>query len=478
MKLATPVSSLFSEFGVEIAANSDVLEIRDHHQKFIRKTESELIFHSDLDVVSEWSETDLANLRSLVKFNLKAVSFHIASRYKENRIEGGCFVGLGVPYTEKELKDNANKNIMAVREIFGEIAIMVENMNHLGSDAYDLVSEPEFISEVVLENRAYLLLDLAHAKITCTNTRRSFDEYFRKLPLDRVLQIHLSKHSIVVGRAVDSHDLLDDFGEIVEVINRLPNIKYITVEYYKDAKKLIGMLRQLKDILIIDNFYFKRLEWDCNFFHREIGRLFLGLNALNMNFMKQINKFECVYCLSNDQSKNLEDAGFNCVDIKVDYLAELGFIPKMSFDFADILDLERIKQISSLAFKGMSRFYSDKHFSESDADELYIRWVDKLMNNPDSRILIIRDEGIIVGFTGISIKDGVGVIELIAVDRFYTGKGYGKRLVQQCFSYFKSKNVNEVTVSTQDKNFSAKRLYESAGFRLISKRYWYHWWRD
>ena len=94
------------------------------------------------------------------------------------------------------------------------------------------------------------LFDLAHARITAHNKKSSYRNYINALPLDRMVQIHVSREGInEQGLAYDAHEFSD--GEVLkeakEIIHKF-SPEYVTIEYYKDKDKLIQMLGQYKQI--------------------------------------------------------------------------------------------------------------------------------------------------------------------------------------------------------------------------------------
>lgn len=261
----------------------------------------------------------------------------------------------------------------------------------------------------------------------------------------------------------------------------------------------------------------KILEWDSVFFGFKVAQL--DCSNLNEKILKNCvenarkEKITCIYCLADPKYKKiLESYGFYFIDEKIELIHNLNASFKYSddieVDLAQEKDIPQIKKITKNAFKGITRFYKDPHFNKKKVDELYEIWVDKLMKNENSTIIVIRDNNEIVAFNGISIKNGEGRIELIAVDKKYKNQGYGEKIInlaQKCFKnvcFMKSSiKINEINVktysndielikelentgfkvkvTTQDKNIPAKKLYTKMGFINNEKRkYWFHWWNE
>ena len=137
-------------------------------------------------------------------------------------------------------------------KIFGpEIKIAVENNNYYNTEAYQLICNPSFISKVVKDNDIFLLFDLAHAHVSSYNMDISYQSYCEQLPLDRIIQLHICKSGVNKKMAYDAHFLPDDedFDEIEKLIKSCNNLKFFTVEYYKDPVQLKDVLIKLRNLL-------------------------------------------------------------------------------------------------------------------------------------------------------------------------------------------------------------------------------------
>ena len=78
-----------------------------------------------------------------------------------------------------------------------EISISVENNNYYKTEAYDYVTDPDFISSIVYDNDINFLFDISHARISAYNSGVDYCEYLLKLPLNRVNQIHIFKRKML-----------------------------------------------------------------------------------------------------------------------------------------------------------------------------------------------------------------------------------------------------------------------------------------
>ena len=258
IRIATPFSHLFADPGARraIVAASDMVELRTPAQA--DEVDGAVLYHCELSLVARWGVAERAELEALASrvragaVALEGVSFHALSRYQENELRDGAFVGLGEPYDEAALADNARRNADFARSLFGEgVALMVENNNRLWTDAYEIVARPGFLASVTRDAGLSLLWDIAHARISAHNTGVAEEAYNRALPLERALQVHLSRHGHSGERAVDAHDALadEDWDYFASHLPGLPGVRYATIEFYKDADVLLGQIERLKTIV-------------------------------------------------------------------------------------------------------------------------------------------------------------------------------------------------------------------------------------
>ena len=255
IKIATPISHLFQNLdnAKSIIDNSDILECRDY--TIDSNYSDQELFHCDLQPIHPFSDTDHKLLKKIrdKKKNLKLISFHLASCYKYPKLVKHVFQPNGDKLSKKQLIDNASKNINYIKDFFGpSVKIAVENNNYLKTEAYDYIVDPEFISSIVNENNIYFLFDISHARISSYNMKINYTEYISSLPLDKIIQIHMSRELYRTnGEVYDAHEIPDinDIKEFKRLISKYLNIKYVTLEYYKDVDVLNKFLINLKKII-------------------------------------------------------------------------------------------------------------------------------------------------------------------------------------------------------------------------------------
>lgn len=252
-KILTPISHLFQDISVaeEIVTLSDGLECRDHSINF--REDMHLALHCELQPIHPLTQKDFDYLRGIKasKPHLELVSFHVATCYDRPVIENGKFQPGGNRFSRMEMIENAKNNFEKIREIFGDdVFLAVENNNYYQTEAYQHVTDPDFLYEIVYENNIHFLFDIAHAGVSSHNKGVSYQEYVTTLPMDKVIQLHICRHGIKENEAYDAHfpPGNQEWEEIKRLIQKY-TIKYFTVEYYRDRENLFASLKHLRTII-------------------------------------------------------------------------------------------------------------------------------------------------------------------------------------------------------------------------------------
>ena len=134
---------------------------------------------------------------------------------------------LPVPYTEEALKHI----IQRIREVqdYLERPIALENPSTYLEFKHSSMPEAEFIARMAEESGCNLLLDVNNVYVTCFNHRLDPKTYLDTLPLERVIQIHLSGHTNKGTHIIDTHDdhVVDDVWQLYQYVlhkaGRVPN---------------------------------------------------------------------------------------------------------------------------------------------------------------------------------------------------------------------------------------------------------------
>ncbi|MFH1086586.1 MAG: DUF692 family multinuclear iron-containing protein [Chloroflexota bacterium] len=155
------------------------------------------------------------------------------------------------------------------------VPLILENVPLYPNRAHLHVAAPDFVAEVLARTGFGLLLDLAHARVTASLLGLDMHAYLEALPLERVVELHLSgprpvrsmapeRQAAVYENAatiadvlpfgpeslVDVHELMaeEDYALLAWTLERA-RPRAISLEYYRDAAALRVQLERLNAML-------------------------------------------------------------------------------------------------------------------------------------------------------------------------------------------------------------------------------------
>lgn len=247
IKLATPISHMFMQphSSREIIAVSDSLECREWCTDAPYPKQD--LMHFDIDILHHWTGEVKRYIHAVLrsKTSLELVTFHMASCYDAPVVANGMYQPGGKRSSREELLRNTGSNIVWIRSFLSEsILIGVENNNYYPTPAYRHITDGSFITRILEENAVSFLYDIAHGIITAHNLSVDYRSYRATLPLEKAIQLHVSRHRIDAGNiAIDAHEIPNDemYHEVKELIAEYP-IRYLTIEYYRNPEAAIREL--------------------------------------------------------------------------------------------------------------------------------------------------------------------------------------------------------------------------------------------
>jgi uncharacterized protein (UPF0276 family) len=137
--------------------------------------------------------------------------------------------------------------VRTLREYLG-IPVMLENAPGLPGYSNDPESDPMTIAAVLEATGCSFLLDLSYAQTAASNWSLTPEQYLDRLPLDRVVEMHLSAPSMMEnGRLMDAHDPLreEDYYLLGQLLGRCaPQVA--TLEYWREPQALRQQVVRLK----------------------------------------------------------------------------------------------------------------------------------------------------------------------------------------------------------------------------------------
>ena len=136
-------------------------------------------------------------------------------------------------------------------------------------------------------------------------------------------------------------------------------------------------------------------------------------------------------------------------------------------------DAEACAAIGRVSFS-FDRFHADPQIANSVANEIKARWARNGVNGRADAPLVVRDAGAVAGFNLCMRKGEDAVIDLIAVDPRWQGRGFGRKLVEGALAHYTGV-AQTIWVSTQSTNTASLALYCSAGFAPHSAADTWHW---
>lgn len=223
-----------------------------------------------------------------------------------------------------------------------------------------------------------------------------------------------------------------------------------------------------------NNFY---LNWDSRFFGFEIYKILVDDYTSVQTLLKKNSNAALTYVFSD---KEISEISKDLVDIKVVFCLPSSKFYQNNIDpNCEIYDLklgnnEELKKLAIIS-SHMSRFRVDPKISSKKTDELYLKWLENVFENPNEQsIIAYKIDQTIAGFYTLKHRNEDLIIELVAVLPEHQGNGIGHKLMLACINFAKKNNFKNIFVTTQYDNKAACNLYKKSGFQIVEKKFIYH----
>jgi ribosomal protein S18 acetylase RimI-like enzyme len=137
-------------------------------------------------------------------------------------------------------------------------------------------------------------------------------------------------------------------------------------------------------------------------------------------------------------------------------------------------DLPRLGRLGALLVDVHHAFDPKRFLATRDRTPVdYASFLIGQLDQADVVLLVAEEAGDVVGYVYASVegydymalRGPAGVIQDIVVEPGSRGRGVGARLLESILRELRARGAQQVVLSTADKNASAQRLFERAGFR-------------
>ena len=258
INLVTPISHLFNNESdaQNIEEFSDALEARERTAtlRFQNTTHYHIDFDLNLGIKDYQKDFLYEHVKN--RDEIKTITFQLTRDTEDFTLSNGRFLPKGPLLNENEQLRRSKESMKIIKDIVGSHRFIgIENNNYYRTGAYDIATSANFINRVIQELDCHLLLDIAHAKVTCKNKMIDLDKYIQELTTQiKCKQMHLCKTDTRITEygeeTFDAH-LIPNNEDITQAIKICKNldINCLTIEYYKDPKLLVRTLKSIKQLI-------------------------------------------------------------------------------------------------------------------------------------------------------------------------------------------------------------------------------------
>lgn len=230
----------------------------------------------------------------------------------------------------------------------------------------------------------------------------------------------------------------------------------------------------MERVLIEKMYKIIKSEWDSEHFGLNIGFVLFDEN-LEKDSLSE--KYDITIAKVNpnqtEMISELEKDGFELKDTLIRFI-----IPRikvvesnkvLSTELTQNQELTQVQKIAKDAFKN-SHFYKNSKFQIEKVNNLYEKWVlNKYLKK--NKIYIYKEKDIVKGFLIAIETETEAIIDLIAIDSSFRGKGIGRDLI---LKFLENNQLKKSYVGTQISNLQAIKLYEKIGYKILDFTHIFH----
>lgn len=158
---------------------------------------------------------------------------------------------LPLPFS-KEAVNHVVERIKRVQDYI-ERPFLLENISFYMYMPGSQMPETEFISEICEKADCGLLLDVNNVIVNSINLKFDAEDFVSKLPLERVVQIHVAGHKRIGDYIIDTHGakVIDPVFDLLDFVLKRTVVKGIMLERdqnFPDFQEILEELRRLREL--------------------------------------------------------------------------------------------------------------------------------------------------------------------------------------------------------------------------------------
>lgn len=227
------------------------------------------------------------------------------------------------------------------------------------------------------------------------------------------------------------------------------------------------------------------LDWDTEYFGFRVAKISskVGPEQLDGIFKElKASEIKLAFWVTDTVQSQFENESKKCIltGSRVTFARTLQSRPSGE-TLPDLIGEESSDSLLDLAAATghLSHFHGDPNISKEKADGVYHEWMKNSLNGKMAKAVLVHpSETELQGMVTLQVKENIGSIGLIAVNPKNRKKGIGRKLLTSAEAWFWDNGIRDIEIITQGENEAAINLYESFGYREISRKDFYHLWPE